>query len=284
MAGVEHDPFDQANRQRQKYGPQKSVAPGPGGNEQQPGVNRRVPDGHGGDAVKQHQGHFRQRHVGPHRSCAHAVGGQDDRAQHPHDELHDDDGGETDGRNHHQRNAEFRQHGGEIGNRQGLPKQNAAVAAFAVQRVQAVKPAHQETGKHDQRGGERVRRRQQVRLGYGIHRFRGAHTRGQMESASPKAEEHDGGGDQRGEVDRAVLPQLAAHRPVQGPRSRGGGGNGRNHLGVERLGIRWRVHRAAPGTGICAAPCGAGAGWPMTATNKSAMLGVCTSPRAASCW
>ena len=41
-------------------------------------------------------------------------------------------------RQNHERNARLRQHGREIGNRQRLPEQDAAVAAFAVQRVETI--------------------------------------------------------------------------------------------------------------------------------------------------
>ena len=46
--------------------------------------------------------------------------------------------GEGEQRQNHERNARLREHGGEIGNRQRLPEQDAAIATFAVQRVEAI--------------------------------------------------------------------------------------------------------------------------------------------------
>ena len=57
-----------------------------------------------------------------------------------------------------ERNARFREHGGDIGHRQRLPEQNAAVAAFAVQRVETIKHTHDDTGEHHQTCRHVVRR------------------------------------------------------------------------------------------------------------------------------
>ena len=53
-------------------------------------------------------------------------------------ELQGDGDREDEQRQNHERNARLREHGREIGNRQRLPEQDAAIATFAVQRVERV--------------------------------------------------------------------------------------------------------------------------------------------------
>src|SRR6516162_5795901 len=170
------------------------------------------------------------------------------------------------------RNACFREHGREIGNWQGLPEQNAAVAALAVQCVERIKDTDDEGRPHDQTHREVVRLGEHFALVRGVHRHRAAHGVWQAEEDEQEAEQNHAGDRDRGEIDGTVLPQFAPDRPVQRP----GRGNTRNRLGRERrLGRAVRLgHRAAPW------PCPAC--WPITATNKSAMLGLPTSPSAAS--
>src|SRR5256884_5851590 len=94
---------------------------------------------------------------------------------------------------------------------------------------------------------------------------------------SQEGEQKNGGGGQRGDIDRTVLPQFAPHRPVHAPT--GGDDRRRGYLRFEGrpgLGVLWSTHRVPP----LAAPLLL----LITATNKSGMLGVRTSPNAASCW
>ena len=70
---------------------------------------------------------------------------QDGAAQQQHDQLHDNGDREAEQRQNHERNARLREHGREIGNRQRLPEQDAAIAALAVQRVERVENPDDET-------------------------------------------------------------------------------------------------------------------------------------------
>src|SRR2546423_5559398 len=93
---------------------------------------------------------------------------------------------------------------------------------------------------------------------------------------SQEGEQKNGSGGQRGDVDRAVLPQFAPHRPVHAPT--GGDDRRRGYLrfeGRSRHRVLWGNHPAPP----WAAP-------PLllsNATNKAAILGGPTPPNPASC-
>ena len=54
-------------------------------------------------------------------------------------------------------NGELREHGGEVGNRQRLPEQDAAIAALSVQRVERVENPDDKSRAHDQSSREFVR-------------------------------------------------------------------------------------------------------------------------------
>src|ERR1700758_1875273 len=95
----------------------------------------------------------------------------------------------------------------------------------------------------------------------------------QIHHADDESDEKNSGGDQRCDINRTVLPQFAAHRPIHAPAWRDDGR--RQALRPHRRlvqGIRLSVHWVAP------------LAWPagslITATNRSAMLGVRTSPSA----
>src|SRR5579863_2956176 len=110
----------------------------------------------------------------------------------------------------------------------------------------------------------------------GVEPRRGSHLHQHMNDADGKAKQEYGGYPNWSDVEVAVLPQFAAHRPVHeaGGRDRGGG----DSLRLERRfghHVRMTRHRAAP--------CACSPRFPTTATNKSAMLGVRTSPRATAC-
>jgi len=109
----------------------------------------------------------------------------------------------------------FREHRRTIRNRERLPEKDAAIAAFAVQRVERVEDADDERGDDEQhrsvavrhgQGGRPIRRveRRQSRV------FRRKYQADQKPN-NPKAS-----GRQRCDIERTVLPQFASHGPVQG--------------------------------------------------------------------
>ncbi len=53
-------------------------------------------------------------------------------------------------RENDERDACLREHGGGVGDGQRLPEEDAAIAAFAVQRVEAVEHADDHSGQHEQ--------------------------------------------------------------------------------------------------------------------------------------
>src|SRR5579862_8672153 len=117
-----------------------------------------------------------------------------------------------------------------------------------------------------------------------VERRKRSHLRRQANHANQVPEQNDASGSQRRETDGPVLPQLTPHRPVEGPRRRLYYWRDFSRF-KRRLvhGIRWSIRSIH-----LAAPLGAAealvTSFPSTATNRSAMLGVCTSPNAASCW
>ncbi len=73
-------------------------------------------------------------------------------AQHQHDQLQGDSDGEDDQRQNHEGNAGLGEHGRKVGNRQRLPEQDAAIAAFSVERIETVEDYDDERGQHEQHG------------------------------------------------------------------------------------------------------------------------------------
>src|SRR5438094_10293217 len=78
-------------------------------------------------------------------------------AQQQHDPLRDNSDREGEQRENHERDARLREYCGEIGDRQRLPEQNAAIATFAVQRVETVEHRDDKIGRHQQKRREVVR-------------------------------------------------------------------------------------------------------------------------------
>src|SRR5271166_5693638 len=91
------------------------------------------------EVVQQHQGHLREGEMCPQERDIEAASQQYRSAKEQHDSLSDEGDCESEERKNHERNTRLREHGGEIRNRQRLPEQDAAVAALAVERVEAVK-------------------------------------------------------------------------------------------------------------------------------------------------
>src|SRR5207248_3527313 len=165
-------------------------------------------------------------------------------------------------------------------NRQRFPKENAAIAAFAVERVETVEHAHDE---HDE---DHHHRRRVVRrfngdplLHWVVEQQQRAPALRQADRADGKSKDLNRGDDQRCEIDRAVLPQFSPHRPVERPGRRNCGSSRRL---VRRFGdARCGIHFATAASVLCPVS-SVLCPWLMTATNKSAMLGVRASPSAAS--
>src|SRR5258708_19586932 len=98
-----------------------------------------------------------------------------------------------------------------------------------------------------------------------VERRQAPHSPRQANRAERGGEEDDGGHDQWREIDRAVFPQLTPDGPVHWARLR-------HRRRRDRSLVEGIIHRDAP----CAV-------LPMTATNRSAMLVVPTSPTAPTC-
>src|SRR5256884_9772218 len=92
-----------------------------------------------------------ERHPCPERPGTQAA------AQQEHDKLCDHRDGEAEERQNDEGNGELREHGGEVGNWQRLPEQDAAIAALSVQRVERVENPDYKTRPHDQSSREFVR-------------------------------------------------------------------------------------------------------------------------------
>ncbi len=95
--------------------------------------------------VEQQQRHLEQRQFVHSAATLIPLASSTDAAQQQHDQLHGNGDREGEQRQNDERNARLREHGGEIGNRQRLPEQDAAIAALAVQRVETIKHTHDDT-------------------------------------------------------------------------------------------------------------------------------------------
>src|SRR5438270_2364227 len=89
----------------------------------------------------------------------------------------------------------------------------------------------------------------------------------QAQQADEKTKQEHRCCNQGGDIERSVLPQFSPYRPVERPESHG-----------DSLWLRERSRRRYLLSAHRAAPCALPACLLITATNKSAMLGVCTSP------
>ena len=121
-----------------------------------------------------------------------------------------------------ERNARLGEHRREIRDRQRLPEQDAAVAALAVQRVEAVEDADDERGDDDQAPRRSRTALRQPRAAAPGRAASGLHALRQAIVLIRKPNSTTAGDGQRRDIDRAVLPELAPHRPVQRPRRRRG--------------------------------------------------------------
>src|SRR6267378_2663200 len=150
---VEGDLFKNADHEWRQDRPEKCRAPRDSRNQQRPAVNRRVPERDHGQAVKQDHQFPEQVEVFPGRSRETARQ-QHRAADEQHKKLRDSDDYENNRRQNRERNDRLGKDSREVRDRQRFPKQNAAIAAFAVKRVKAVeetdnKRSHDEHHRHN---------------------------------------------------------------------------------------------------------------------------------------
>ena len=126
------------DRQNGKHRPEERRAPRPAGDQQQPAVDRRVPERVHGQAVEQHQRHPEQRQPRPQRrrSRRSPAGRRCSAARMT--SCVATTIAKASSRQHHERDARLREHRREVRDRQRLPEQDAAIAPLAVERVEAV--------------------------------------------------------------------------------------------------------------------------------------------------
>ena len=77
-------------------------------------------------------------------------------AEQQHDELGGDGDEESEQRKNDERNARLREHGGEIGDGQRLPEEDAAIASLAVKGFETIKDGDEKSGGHDGKRDEGV--------------------------------------------------------------------------------------------------------------------------------
>src|SRR5260370_22806587 len=180
-----------------------------------------------------------ERHPCPERPDTQAAAQLDCAAQQQHDELRDNGDGEAEERQNDEGNGELRENGGEVGNWQLLQEQEAAIAELSAQRVERVENPDYKTRPHDQSSREFVRYVERL-----VPMHRAERQRDQ------EGEQKNGGGRQRGDIYRTVLPQFAPHRPVHAPT--GGDARRRGYFRFEGglvHGGLWRTHPAPPFAG-----------------------------------
>src|ERR1043165_3479736 len=98
IRSVEGDLFKYGNRKWWQRGPKKRRPPDPARNEQCPAVNRRLPKHNRDQGVNQRYPVSKKGYVLPRCRRAHAVRNQHDARDYQHDELCDNDHGESDQR------------------------------------------------------------------------------------------------------------------------------------------------------------------------------------------
>src|SRR6267154_4768788 len=104
----------------------------------------------GRNMVEEHQRNVEEGHPYPESANILAAAKQCSAAQQQHDKLRGNGDGETQERQNNEGNGELREHGGEVGNRQRLPEENAAIAALSVQGVERVENPDDKSRPHDQ--------------------------------------------------------------------------------------------------------------------------------------
>src|ERR1700686_157302 len=124
---------------------------------------------------------------------------------------------ENEERKNYERNAGLREHRRKIGNGERLPEQDAAIATLAVQRVERVEETDDEGGREEQPDKVTVRHGYHHLLMAGVHARECTQGARQKNQIDEEGEHPEGRGGQRCDVDRTVLPEFAADRPIQRP-------------------------------------------------------------------
>ena len=105
IRSTERNFLEDLDRDNWQHSPKKCRAPSPARDQQQPAVDRRVPERQGDETVEQHQPALKERYVGPRRRRTHSVEYEDYAGFQQHDQLHANGDREADQRQNHQRNG-----------------------------------------------------------------------------------------------------------------------------------------------------------------------------------
>src|SRR5437879_2053759 len=108
--------------------------------------------------------------------------------------MQDDADYEHERRQHYERNAGLRQDSGAIGNRERLPKEDAAIATLAVQRIERVKDADDECSRNEQPIEVGIRHCEHRTCRHAVMRWCAAHATQQNSQIDEKTEYADDGG------------------------------------------------------------------------------------------
>ena len=213
VAGVQGDHLEDTEDDGRERGPEERGAAGPGGDEQEPAPDGRVPEGVDGDqVVEQHHGVLGEGQAAVQGAGVDAAGVEDRDVDEQHEGLRYDGDAPGEERKKDEGNRGFGEDGGEVGDGEGLPEEDAAVAALAVEGVEAIEDADEEGGRHEEAGGDGVGQD-------GVDAVRGVgddavvvdggadeHACGHAEGAVEEAEDDEGGYGEGRDVDGAVLP------------------------------------------------------------------------------
>src|SRR3954452_25378748 len=107
-----------------------------------------MPKSNCSQSVQQNEKIPKQWKVRPSRCWTHAVSYEDRTGPKQHHKLCDNNNEERDQWQNNQRNCGFGEQRREIGYRQRLPEQNAAIAALTVQRIETIKHAYDGSGQY----------------------------------------------------------------------------------------------------------------------------------------
>src|ERR1022692_3454199 len=201
-------------KQRQRS-PEEYRAAGPGGDQQQPPAYRRMPECQGRQAIKQRYPQLGQRRVNPERRQTSAAREQHRRVQKKHSEMCGNDDGEDDQRENDERDARLRKYGGQVGDRQRSPEQDAPVAALTVQSVETVEPAGEQPREDEQNRGDRIGLFDWGWIVGEVECQRGTRAARRMNDVDGESDQNHGGNHERREVEETVLPQFAPQGPVE---------------------------------------------------------------------
>jgi hypothetical protein len=293
VVGVEGDDFENPESDRRKRGPEERCAACPSGDEKEPAPDGGVPEGVDREQmVEEHDAVLGEGKAGVESGGVHPPGVEDGQVDEQHDGLRDDGDGPGEEGQKDEGDGRLGEDRGEVGDREGLPEENAAIAALAVESVEGIEDSDEEGGRHDEAAGDGIDLDGVAAVVRNVSGSAGDKVGRDFKGGVGKAEEDEGGYGEGRDVDGTVLPEFAADAPEEaggfGDAACGAGGAG----GVgERCwqSVGLRGHWAAPVYELGAAGGGVKggmgwwSGWPTKATKTSAMVGVRRSPRGASC-